>query len=87
MWTAIGAFFARLGLGAIGDFIVKIIGAFKPDPAIAPSQQAGAAQQALNEAENSNAIVAKARAASDAADAAGVRDPASLRAPDPDSRD
>ncbi len=73
-------FAADLGKGLFSSWLSQ-------KAATGEAEKAGAAQQAATSVENSNATIGEARAASDATIAAGVRDPGSLRAPDPDSRD
>jgi hypothetical protein len=77
----------------IGGWLFRAVGfvyglfSNRQPPQVQEGQSLGAASQALQTETQANDQVAQARAASDAVDAAVVRDPSSLRAADPDSRD
>jgi hypothetical protein len=79
-------------LGGLVSFVLGLLG-FKRNVTPAPSQeavqakQAGADETALAVETKSDATVTAARQASDASVAASVKQPDSVRLPDPDSRD
>ena len=74
-------------LNLLFSWAIKAWQARAPAPLVVESTQVGQLQTALKTEETANAQVAKATAAGDAADALAVRDPGSLRSPDPNSRD
>jgi hypothetical protein len=80
--TAILAF-----LDLLFGWAIKVWQLRRPAPVVVEATQVGQLQTALKTEETANAEVALAIAAGDAADAAVTRDPGSLRAPDPNSRD